>query len=97
MGGSSARDLFSLRSDRRPRDVLQSHGRLLHLGAATCPNGGGRDVLGPRAILPSAGSLALALGIGVWLKRHLGGLTGDVYGAAIELSEVAFLIIAGLA
>ena len=26
------------------------------------------------------------------MDRRLGGLTGDVYGAAIELSELAYLI-----
>jgi cobalamin synthase len=30
--------------------------------------------------------------VGFWLERRLGGLTGDVYGAAIELGELAFLL-----
>jgi cobalamin synthase len=30
------------------------------------------------------------------VRRRLGGLTGDAYGAAIELAEVAFLSVAAL-
>jgi cobalamin synthase len=30
------------------------------------------------------------------VRRRLGGLTGDVYGAAIELAELAFLVVAGV-
>jgi adenosylcobinamide-GDP ribazoletransferase len=48
-------------------------------------------VAGARALTPSAAALAAALGFAVWMQRRLGGLTGDVYGAAIELAEVAFV------
>jgi adenosylcobinamide-GDP ribazoletransferase len=43
---------------------------------------------------PAAGAAALgvALALGAWLNRRLDGLTGDVYGAAIELAELAVLI-----
>lgn len=43
------------------------------------------------AVVPTAAALAVALGFGVWMRRRLGGLTGDAYGAAIELAEIAFL------
>jgi adenosylcobinamide-GDP ribazoletransferase len=46
---------------------------------------------GARSLTPTAVALAAAFGFGVWMRRRLGGLTGDVYGAAIELAEVAFL------
>ena len=39
--------------------------------------------------LASAAVLAFAF----WLHRRLGGLTGDVYGAAIELGEVVMLVL----
>lgn len=39
------------------------------------------------AFAAAAGALAL----GVWANARLGGLTGDVYGAGIEISEVIFL------
>jgi adenosylcobinamide-GDP ribazoletransferase len=51
--------------------------------------------LGPRLLLPAAGALCVASLFGVWLRRRLGGLTGDVYGATIELGEVAMLALAG--
>jgi adenosylcobinamide-GDP ribazoletransferase len=46
---------------------------------------------GARALTPAALAFAAALGFGVWMRRRLGGQTGDTYGAAIELAEVAFL------
>jgi len=46
---------------------------------------------GGDAVAPTVLALAAALGFGVWMRRRLGGLTGDVYGAAIELAEVVFL------
>jgi len=41
-----------------------------------------------KAALAAAGGLALVV------RRRLGGLTGDVYGAAIELAELVFLLVA---
>jgi len=42
-------------------------------------------------ILPLLITLVLAMAFGYWTKKRLGGLTGDVYGAAIEMSEVVFI------
>ncbi|MCI0341023.1 MAG: adenosylcobinamide-GDP ribazoletransferase, partial [Planctomycetales bacterium] len=52
---------------------------------------------GLRPLLPLALALAVALGFSWWMSRRLGGVTGDVHGAAIELAEVAFLaaVVAG--
>jgi adenosylcobinamide-GDP ribazoletransferase len=50
-------------------------------------------VLGPALILPALGAAAVVLGFAFWLRRRLGGLTGDVYGAAIELGEVVMLVL----
>jgi adenosylcobinamide-GDP ribazoletransferase len=47
---------------------------------------------GSRSLIPAAAALAAALACGLALNRRLGGLTGDVYGAAIELAELVFLI-----
>jgi adenosylcobinamide-GDP ribazoletransferase len=47
--------------------------------------------LGPRLFVPAAGALAAASALALWLRRRLGGLTGDVYGASIELAEVVAL------
>ena len=49
--------------------------------------------LGARLLLPT---LAATLGVcllGLWMRRQLGGLTGDVYGAAIELAELLVLTV----
>ncbi len=46
---------------------------------------------GRACLIPMTVAVAAALAFGVWMQRRLGGLTGDVYGAAIELAEVAFL------
>ncbi len=50
----------------------------------------------PASLVPSAAALAAAALTGLSLHRRLGGLTGDAYGAAIELAEVAYLAAAAL-
>ncbi|ALA58036.1 adenosylcobinamide-GDP ribazoletransferase [Nitrospira moscoviensis] len=75
---------------------FNGHGRQLHFAVATCLTAALVAWTGPQVIVPGASALAVALGIGFWLKRRLGGLTGDVYGTAIELSEIIFLVVAGL-
>ena len=52
---------------------------------------------GAPMVAPALAALATALGLALWLTRRLGGLTGDVYGAAIELAELVFLVVAGCA
>jgi adenosylcobinamide-GDP ribazoletransferase len=47
---------------------------------------------GARCAIAAAVALAVALLFAAWLNRRLGGITGDVCGAAIELAEVAFLV-----
>jgi adenosylcobinamide-GDP ribazoletransferase len=51
--------------------------------------------LGSRLLLPAASALVLVMLFSLWMRRRLGGLTGDVYGAAIELGEVTMLAVAG--
>jgi adenosylcobinamide-GDP ribazoletransferase len=51
--------------------------------------------LGPRLLVPAAGALVAATLLALWLRQRLGGLTGDVYGAAVEVAEVTMLAIAG--
>jgi adenosylcobinamide-GDP ribazoletransferase len=52
-------------------------------------------VLGPWLAMPALGALAAAALFALWLRRRLGGLTGDVYGATIELAEATALVLAG--
>lgn len=49
--------------------------------------------LGGRFVLPALAGAVAALLFALWLRHRLGGLTGDVYGAAIELAEVTTLIV----
>lgn len=39
----------------------------------------------------------LILGFGLWLKRRIGGITGDCHGAGIELVETGLLLACGVA
>ena len=41
----------------------------------------------PRAILYLAGAALVAYGAANWLRRRFGGMTGDTYGAVLELVE----------
>ncbi|MBI3723733.1 adenosylcobinamide-GDP ribazoletransferase [bacterium] len=48
--------------------------------------------VGQRAVAPAVAAVGTALAVAAYVRWKLGGLTGDVYGAAIELAEVAFLV-----
>ena len=50
--------------------------------------------LGGLALLAAA--TAVALGLGAWASKLLGGVTGDVYGAANEAAEAAVLVLAAI-
>jgi adenosylcobinamide-GDP ribazoletransferase len=50
----------------------------------------------PASLGRAAAALAVAWAVALVARRRLGGLTGDVYGAAIELAELAFLSVAAL-
>ena len=44
-------------------------------------------------VLVAAGAL-VALGVGAWATRLLGGVTGDIFGAVVESTEVIMLVLA---
>lgn len=69
-------------------------GRASRLVIATLTLGIPVVALGWRALLPVGAAAVAAAIIAISVLRRLGGLTGDVYGAAIELGEVAFLLAA---
>lgn len=50
--------------------------------------------MGARGVLALALAAAVALALGAFMSRRLGGVTGDVHGAVIELSEVVVLLTA---
>jgi adenosylcobinamide-GDP ribazoletransferase len=82
--------------------AFQAHARAAHVAGATIVALGAAIAIG--AATPSFGDTATAVGIAAasalgvalalagLLDRCLGGLTGDVYGAAIELTELAVLV-----
>ena len=72
--------------------AFHDHGKLAHVLSAACLTGALVAVLGPRIAAAALVALAVAGLVGLGLRRRLGGLTGDVYGAAIELGELAFLL-----
>lgn len=91
-----------------PLVVLFPYARPEGLGRAFHEGGGPRELAiaaalglasvlaagGVRVILPAAAGLAAAAFLALSIRRRLGGLTGDVYGAAIEVAEAAFLLAA---
>jgi adenosylcobinamide-GDP ribazoletransferase len=59
--------------------------------AATVFAGGAFWFLGPATWIPGAVALGTGLAAGGYIALRLRGLTGDAYGTAIELAELAFL------
>jgi adenosylcobinamide-GDP ribazoletransferase len=82
--------------------AFQAHARAAHVAGTTVVALGGAIAIA--AATPSFGDTVTAIGIAAasalgvalalagLLDRRLGGLTGDVYGAAIELTELAVLV-----
>ncbi len=50
-------------------------------------------LLGAAGLALAGGALAVSLGLGWWMSRMLGGLTGDTYGAVNESAEVSVLLL----
>ena len=51
---------------------------------------------GPAGLALMAAATAVALGLGAWASKLLGGVTGDVYGAVNEVAEAAVLVLAAI-
>ena len=49
---------------------------------------------GPAGVLLMAAAGLVAGAVGVWAKRRIGGVTGDIYGATCEVSEAAMVMLA---
>jgi adenosylcobinamide-GDP ribazoletransferase len=63
-----------------------------HVVVATVLALAGLVPFGMPALYPVACSLGVAFALAFWIERKLAGLTGDVYGAAVEFAELAFLV-----
>lgn len=74
------------------------------LGAAIAGSIRVRDLAGWTLLLLGAGVILpvllaaplLLLALGLWFARRIGGMTGDVHGAGIELAEAALLLAAAI-
>ncbi|SFR76346.1 adenosylcobinamide-GDP ribazoletransferase [Sphingomonas jatrophae] len=72
------------------------------LGAAITGAVRARDLIGWGLLLAAAcvavpallATPLLILGLAAWVRRRLGGMTGDVHGAGIELTETGLLLVA---
>jgi adenosylcobinamide-GDP ribazoletransferase len=72
--------------------ALAQHVQRKHALLATGATLAGALWFGPALALPLLASFAAAALLGALAQARLGGLTGDIYGAAIEASELAFLV-----
>ena len=61
-------------------------------GFATAGAAGGL-LLGVGGLILLAAAIGVSLGVGWWVTRLLGGMTGDTYGAVNEVAEVAVLLL----
>jgi adenosylcobinamide-GDP ribazoletransferase len=76
--------------------AFNGHSRWVEVLVATLTVAALAVALGPAVARPAAFALAASLLMGLWLHHRLGGLTGDVYGATIEITETVALIVAGV-
>ena len=74
--------------------AFNGQARGVDLGIATVTMGAVVVAFGWSLLKPVGAAAVTALALGFWLRARLGGLTGDIYGAAIELAETAALIAA---
>ena len=51
---------------------------------------------GPGGLALFAAATAVALGLGAWASKLLGGVTGDVYGTVNEVAEATVLVLAAI-
>lgn len=67
---------------------------LTQVALATLLAGAAVACAGTDALIPTGAALVAGVTLGGYVYSRLGGLTGDVYGAVIELSETVFLVVA---
>jgi adenosylcobinamide-GDP ribazoletransferase len=74
--------------------AFHANARVVHVLIATGLASPAALGMGARAAIPASVALGVALLLALTVQRRLGGLTGDAYGACIEVAEVAFLVAA---
>jgi adenosylcobinamide-GDP ribazoletransferase len=68
----------------------------LQVAIATATAAAAVAAFGPRVAIQAGAALVVALVLALWLRARLGGLTGDVYGALVEIAEVVALVAAAV-
>lgn len=71
---------------------FRRHGRPAHLVAATAFALLVLALAGGAVVVPALAAVSAAFAFAAWIHIRLGGLTGDVYGAAVEVAELVFLV-----
>ena len=74
--------------------LLENRGVWQPLVAAVMAIAASLLIAGPLGVLLLGGVTIVASLLGVWMAKLLGGLTGDGYGAVVEITETAALIAA---
>lgn len=72
--------------------AFHDHSRARHVLFAMLLSALALAWIGPPALGLLAVALISALLLASWVQRRIGGLTGDAYGAAIELAELSLLL-----
>ncbi|HKP57664.1 MAG TPA: adenosylcobinamide-GDP ribazoletransferase [Polyangiales bacterium] len=72
--------------------AFHDHSRGRHVLCAALLTAFALAWIGPSAFVLLAVALSSAFLLAFWVQRRIGGLTGDAYGAAIELAELSLLL-----
>jgi len=73
--------------------VHQASGRTALVVAGAVALAAAGALLGCGGLVIAVAVMATALAIGAWAARRLGGVTGDVHGALVEVSEAVTLVL----
>jgi adenosylcobinamide-GDP ribazoletransferase len=76
--------------------AFNGEARIVELVMATVTMTAVAFALGPTIAKQAGAALGMSMLLAFWLRSRLGGLTGDVYGATIEITEAVALFVAAL-